>query len=91
MREHNSEESVWVIYKDGVYDITQPQIRAIFEELGCKIVREAAEPRQLIESHQKLTTEKEVRDTARRIRADFRSGKWLPQPENLYIFAQKMH
>ena len=77
--------------RDGVYDITQPQIRAIFEELGCKIVREAAEPRQLIESHQKLTTEKEVRDTARRIRADFRSGKWLPQPENLYIFAQKMH
>ncbi len=76
--------------RDGVIDITQPQVKAIFEELGCTILVKAAEPRQLIKGHQTLATEREVRDKARSVREDFSRGRWQPQPENLYIFAQKI-
>lgn len=75
--------------RDGVIDITQPQVGAIFEELGCRILVQAAQPRQLIEGHQTLVTESEVRNKARQVREDFFNGKWQPQPENLYIYAQK--
>jgi ubiquinone/menaquinone biosynthesis C-methylase UbiE len=76
--------------RDGVIDITQPQVIAIFEELGCRILEKASEPRQLIAGHQSLITEREVRDKARQVHGDFSNGKWQPQPENLYIYAQKI-
>jgi len=73
----------------GVFDITQPQVIAIFEELNCKIVLQAADPAALIADHWKLATEAEIRRKARRVRRRFEAGEWLPQPENLYVFAQK--
>lgn len=76
--------------RDGVIDITQPQVKAIFEEFGCRIAVQAAEPRQLIEGHQRLVTEREVRDKARQVREELANGTWQPQQENLYIYAQKM-
>jgi ubiquinone/menaquinone biosynthesis C-methylase UbiE len=76
--------------RDGVIEITQPQVEAIFEELGCRILVKAAEPRQLIEGQQTLATEREVRNKARQVRQDFSNGTWQPQPENLYIYAQKI-
>ena len=76
--------------REDVFDITQPQVKAIFEELGCRIVVEAKQPRQLIEDHQELSTAEEVRNKAKEVREDFLSGRWQPQPENLYIYAQKI-
>jgi len=76
--------------REGVYDITQPQVKAILMELGCRILVEAPEPQQLIENHRVLATEEMVREKARQVRDEFVSGKWQPQPENLYIYAQKL-
>jgi len=76
--------------RQGVYDITQPQFISILEKLGCRIAIQAPEPRVLIEDPLQLTTEAKVRRKARQVRARFESGEWVPQPENLYIYAQKM-
>jgi ubiquinone/menaquinone biosynthesis C-methylase UbiE len=76
--------------RQGIYDITQPQFISILKTLGCRIAIQAPEPRVLIENHQALTTEAEVRRKARQVRAKFETGEWVPQPENLYIYAQKL-
>ncbi|MBM9606496.1 class I SAM-dependent methyltransferase [Desulfopila inferna] len=73
----------------GVYDITQPQVISILEELGCTIVKQAPSPLLLIKDHWKLSSEKEVRSRARQVRQEFEKGEWQPQPENLYIYACK--
>ncbi len=75
--------------RQGVFDITQPQLAAIFEELNCRIAVKAADPAVLIDGHWNLASEAEVRVKAREVRRLFEVGEWLPQPENLYIFAQK--
>lgn len=75
--------------RDGVYDITQPQFISILEALGCRIAIQAPPPEILIENHWQFTTEDQIRHTARRVKAAFESGEWQPQPENLYIHAQK--
>jgi len=75
--------------RKGVYDITQPQFISIFETMGCRIAMQAPPPRTLIPDHWQPATAEQVRRTARKIRAAFESGAWQPQPENLYIHAQK--
>ncbi|MDJ0623232.1 MAG: class I SAM-dependent methyltransferase [Desulfocapsaceae bacterium] len=76
--------------REDVVDITQPQIAAILEELGCRVIIQAKPPRQLINGQHELATERAIRRKARQIRQDFESGRWQPQPENLYIYAQKL-
>jgi ubiquinone/menaquinone biosynthesis C-methylase UbiE len=76
--------------RQGVYDITQPQVISILEELDCKIAIKAPPPATLIEDHWKFSTEEEVRGKARLIREKFEKGEWQAQPENLYVYAQKM-
>lgn len=73
----------------GVYDITQPQVIAILEELDCKIAIKAPTPSVLIKDHWKLSTEEEVRIKARETKKALEKGDWQPQMENLYIYAQK--
>ncbi len=73
----------------GVFDITQPQVIAIFEELNCRIAVKAADPVALIDAHWRLDTEAKIRARARQVRRRFEAGEWLPQPENLYVYAQK--
>ncbi len=73
----------------GVYDITQPQVISVLEQLGCDIAVQAAPPAVLIENHWKLSTEGEVRAKARQIRQRYEEGSWVPQPENLYLYARK--
>jgi ubiquinone/menaquinone biosynthesis C-methylase UbiE len=75
--------------RKGVYDITQPQIAYILEALDCRVVRQAPPPRTLIANHSMLNEEEKVRRTARIIKKKFENGEWLPQPENLFIWAQK--
>ncbi len=75
--------------RQGVYDITQPQVEAILETFECEIVTKAPPPETLIKNHWQIHTEKEVRKTAREIKARFEDKQWFPQPENLYIFAVK--
>ncbi|MEE4243164.1 MAG: class I SAM-dependent methyltransferase [Desulfopila sp.] len=75
--------------REGVYDITQPQVISILEQLHCTVVIQAEPPADLIENHWALSTEQEVRETARQIRRKFDEGSWQPQPENLYLFARK--
>jgi ubiquinone/menaquinone biosynthesis C-methylase UbiE len=74
----------------GVFDVTQPQVTAILQSLGCEIVSKAPEPKTLIEKHWEIHTEEAVRSTARRIKALFENRQWQPQPENLYIVARKI-
>ena len=75
--------------RKGVFDITQPQIIAILNTLGCEIVSKAPEPEILIGHHWELHSEEAVRHTARRIIAMQADRTWNPQPENLYIVARK--
>lgn len=74
--------------REGVFDITQPQIIAMLESLGCEIVSKAPEPAILIERHWDLHSEAAVRNTARRVKAMLADNTWRPQPENLYIVAR---
>ena len=76
--------------REGVVDITQPQIIAILETLGCAIVSRAPEPETLIDQHWEMHTEEAVRRTARRIIELQADNAWNPQPENLYIVARKL-
>ena len=75
--------------RNGVFDITQPQVIAILETLGCEIVSQAPEPDNLIGHHWELHSEEAVRHIARRIIAMRADNTWNPQPENLYIVARK--
>ncbi len=75
--------------RDGVYDVTQPQVTAILEALGCTVAVEAAAPDVLIPRHWRISSEKEVRQTARRVKSMVANGQWQPQPENLYVYAVK--
>ncbi len=75
--------------RQGVYDITQPQVISVLEQLGCTIALQAAPPAVLIENHWELSTEMDVRAKARHIRKEYEEGSWQPQPENLYLFARK--
>ena len=75
--------------REGVKDITQPQFISILETLGCRIAIQAPAPRSLIKDHQQLVTEEQVRSKARQAKAMLESGEWAPQPENLYLYAQK--
>lgn len=78
------------VQRDAVYDITQPQFISILETLGCRIAIQAPDPRVLIEDHLELNTEEKIRCKARQVKAMVESGEWVPQPENLYIYAQKL-
>ena len=76
------------IKREGVWDITQPQVISILETLGCEIVSKAPEPRVLIERHWDLHSEEALRRTARRVKALLADGQWQPQRENLYVVAR---
>ena len=78
-------------YEDmkGAYDITEPQVTAILETCGCKVVAKASPPVMLIDQHWQINTEQEVRNAARKVMAMVENGQWNPQPENLIIYAVK--
>ena len=73
-----------------VVEISQPQVTAILEELGCRVVVKAQPPHQLINGQHEVATEEDVRRKAREIRLAVENAAWQPQPENLYIYARKM-
>ncbi len=75
--------------REGVFDITQPQVISMLETMGCRIVSKAPEPQTLIQRHWDLHSEEAVRQTARRIKAMLADNTWQPQAENLYIVARK--
>lgn len=75
--------------RKDVYDITQPQIAAILETLGCELLVQAPAPKVLIDNHLEIDTEEKVRKTARRIKTLVEKRQWRPQPENLYVYAMK--
>ncbi len=76
--------------RQGVFDVTQPQVIAVLEALGCEIVSKAPEPKTLIENHWEIDTEEAVRKAARRIKDLYENNQWFPQPENLNIVARKI-
>jgi len=75
--------------RDDVYDVVQPQVVAILENLGCEVVVKADPPHEAVPDHWHIGTEDELRRAARRIRALQASGRWRPPPENLYLYAVK--
>jgi len=75
---------------EGVYEITQPQVISILESLGCKIVKKSESPQPLIHGHRQLSTEEDVRQLARKIKAKLDRGEWMLKQDGLYIYAQKM-
>lgn len=75
--------------RNDVYDVVQPQVIAILENLGCEVVAKADPPQQAVPEHRQIRTEDELRRAARRIRALQAAGRWRPPPENLYIYAVK--
>lgn len=74
--------------RKGVYNITQPQCEAILKELGCRVISKAPDPPQPLENDN-LTSESQVRARARQVKALFDSGAWVPEPVELYLYAQK--
>jgi len=72
-----------------VYPVTQPQVRAILEELGCEVRSSAALNAAGNDIPGKLTDDRQVRAEARRLRRRFESGRWQPPRGDLYLIAQK--
>jgi len=75
---------------EGVYDITQPQAISILESLGCRIVKKSESPESMIDGHRQLSTEKNVRQMARLIKAKLERGEWTQRQDGLYLYAQKV-
>ena len=75
--------------REEVYDLTQPQCEAILKGLNCRIISTAPNPPQPV-AQIDLSSERKVRERARQIKALFERGAWVPQPAELYIYAQKL-
>ncbi|MFZ7125151.1 MAG: class I SAM-dependent methyltransferase [Desulfobacterales bacterium] len=72
----------------NVVEITQPQVEAILETLGCRIVKRAPDP-QCLYPNASLESASDVRSLAMEVKASWNSGTWRPQPENLFVYARK--
>lgn len=75
--------------RDGVYDITQPQIISILETMGCIIVREDKPLPPLDDIFLGCHSEESVRRAAKIVKNDFESGRLVPRQDGLYLIAQK--
>ncbi len=75
--------------RDGVYDITQPQVISILETLGCSIVRQDKPLPPLDDIYLGCHSEEEVRKVARIVKKDLESGRFVPRQDGLYLIAQK--
>ena len=75
--------------RGNVYEYTEPQVRSILEALGCRIKLIGPAAANLIPNHWQWRTEDEVRTEARKYKKVFDEGKWIKQPENLHILAEK--
>jgi ubiquinone/menaquinone biosynthesis C-methylase UbiE len=75
---------------DDLTELIQPQIEGILTSLGCTILEKAAPPRLSVENPTGIATEQQLRETARKIKALWEEGSWLPNPEGLYLVAQKL-
>jgi ubiquinone/menaquinone biosynthesis C-methylase UbiE len=72
-----------------VYPVTQPQVRAMLEDLGCEIRCSAALPSAAIDASRTITDEWRLRIEAHRLRRRFESGRWEPPRGDLYLIAKK--
>jgi len=75
--------------RDGVYDITQPQIISILETMGCSIVKEDKPLPPLDDIFLGCHSEENVRRAAKIVKNDFESGRFVPRQDGLYLIAQK--
>lgn len=75
--------------REGVNDITEPQVSAILETFGFEILLRGPKPRKCFPQHWCLRDEKDVRDAARRLKVEYERGLWSPPEESLIIHAVK--
>jgi len=76
-------------YLGHFHYVTTPQVVAILEACGCRIVVQAAPPKIVVSQHWQLHTEQEVSMTARKAKELFESGQWPKQPGSLFVVAVK--
>ncbi len=76
---------------ENVYNITQPQVIAILEERGFRIISKAPTPPPVMVGNSSLEncTVEEVRQLARLKKVEYDAGRWSPNPDGLYLYAQK--
>jgi ubiquinone/menaquinone biosynthesis C-methylase UbiE len=72
-----------------VFEVTQPQIAAVLETLGCRVVEAAAPPQNLFAGIEPPTTPDQARAAGREVRMRWEAGTWKAQPENLHLYAVK--
>jgi hypothetical protein len=75
--------------RDDVYDITQPQIISILETLGCSIIKKDGPLPPLDDRYHGCDTEERIRKTAKILKRELESGRFIPRQDGLYIVAQK--
>jgi SAM-dependent methyltransferase len=76
-------------YLGHFHYVTAPQVVAILEACGCRVVAQAAPPKIVVSQHWQIHTEQEVRMTARKAKELFESGQWPKQPGSLFVVAVK--
>ncbi len=76
---------------ENVFNITQPQVIAILEERGCRVISKAPTPPPVMVGNFSLEncTVEEVRQLARLKKIEYDAGRWCPNPDGLYLYAQK--
>jgi hypothetical protein len=72
-----------------VSEVTQPQIAAILESLGCQIAERAPAPQNLFMGIDPPSTPLEAKAAGIEIRSRLQGGLWHAQPESLLLFAVK--
>lgn len=75
---------------DDLTELTQPQIIAIAQSLNCAIRRKAPTPAPSIHPIAQLATASQVAEAAREIKKKWEEGSWQPNPEGLYLVAEKL-
>jgi ubiquinone/menaquinone biosynthesis C-methylase UbiE len=77
---------------ENVYDFTQPQVVSILEEKGCRIISKALTPPVLPLENIDLNncTEEQICQLARAKKVEYETGLWRPNPDGLYLYAQKI-
>ena len=77
---------------ENVYDITQPQVVSILEEKGCRIISKALTPSALPLENIDLNncTIGQICQLARAKKVEYETGLWRPNPDGLYLYAQKI-
>lgn len=75
--------------RENVYDITQPQLISILENLGCRIIKKDRDIPPVSPHLRNITTTAQLDELAARMQREWDNGTFIPRQDGLYLYAMK--